>query len=339
MPRTLIIAEAGVNHNGDLKLAKQLVDIASEAGADIVKFQSFVTENIVTKNAKKAKYQIVNTNNGEEGQYEMLKKLELGKDDHFVIKEYCEGKNIEFLSTPFDDESISLLKELDIKRYKIPSGEITNLPHLEKIASIGKPVIMSTGMANLEEAKLALEVLLDQGLNKDDIIILHCHTDYPTQMSDVNLNAMLTLKNELNINVGYSDHTLGIEVPIAAAALGAVCIEKHFTIDKNMEGPDHLASLNPNELNEMIRSIRNIESALGNGLKEPTAAEKLNRIVARKSIHLSRDLNKDHKISRADLIMKRPGDGISPFEIMKVIGKSINKDLEKDYKLTFKEIN
>ena len=273
--KTIIIAEAGVNHNGSIIMAKQLVDIASKAGADYVKFQTFKAHSLVTSTAEKADYQKTLTDEGE-SQFEMIKKLELNRAAHEELIDYCKKKNIQFLSTPFDCDSIDLLEELEIPIFKIPSGEITNIPYLRYIGSKGKPIIMSTGMAALDEVREAMEILLTTGIDKKDLTILHCNTEYPTPFTDVNLLAMLTIKKELKVDVGYSDHTLGIEAPIAAVAIGAKIIEKHFTIDRNLPGPDHAASLEPNELIDMIKAIRNIDIALGDGIKMPSASEKKN---------------------------------------------------------------
>jgi N-acetylneuraminate synthase len=340
MPRkTIIIAEAGVNHNGSVENAKKLIDAAADSGADYVKFQTFITKNIVTKGAEKAVYQIENI--GEEAgvsQFDMLKALELDRETHEILINYCGQKGIKFLSTSFDLESTDYLAELHLEVFKIPSGEITNEPYLIKIAGLGKPVIMSTGMCTLDEVKAAHQVLLDHGMDKKNIIILHCNTEYPTPMEDVNLRAMLTLGKELDAQIGYSDHTLGIEIPIAAVAMGASVIEKHFTLDRNMKGPDHRASLEPDELKQMIQSIRNIELALGDGVKKPSASEIKNIIPARKSIHLKRNLNAGDKITLADLEMLRPGDGISPFELSKVIDRSAKQNLERGTKLLWNDL-
>ena len=272
MKKTTIIAEAGVNHNGSLKKAIKLIDIAAKSGADIIKFQSFTAENVVTRNAKKANYQKISTVK-DESQLQMLKKLELNLKSHKKIISHCKKVGIEFLSSPFDNESISLLKKLRVKRFKVPSGEINNLPYLRKIGKIGKPVILSTGMSSINEIKKAIKILTNSGTKKKLITVLHCNTDYPTKYQDVNLKAMLAIKEKLNVNIGYSDHTLGIEIPIAAVAMGATIIEKHFTLDKNSSGPDHKSSLSPKELKKMILSIRKIETSLGNGKKIPTNSE------------------------------------------------------------------
>lgn len=340
MSRVLIIAEAGVNHNGSIDLAKQLVEVAAQAGADIVKFQTFKSEKLVSKSAAQADYQKHNLNSASDAkQLEMLKKLELSEEDHHILIEHCKDNKIQFLSTPFDLESIDFLDGLGIEIFKIPSGEITNLPYLRKIGSLSKKIILSTGMCTLNEVGDALKVLEESGTIREQIIVLHCTTDYPTKFKDVNLSAMNTLAITFGVQVGYSDHTEGIEIPIAAVALGAIVIEKHFTLDKNMEGPDHRASLEPIGLSKMVKSIRNIELAIGDGIKRPSSAETKNIIIARKSIHIDRDLNSGHKISENDVVMKRPGNGISPMEYDKVIGKIINKDLLADHLLSWQDIN
>ncbi|MGB3946580.1 MAG: N-acetylneuraminate synthase [Bacteroidia bacterium] len=328
---TIIIAEAGVNHNGDINLAKKLIDIAADAGADYVKFQTFRTEKLVSTIAKKADYQQDNT--GSVSQFDMLKKLELSVAQHYDLISYCEQKNIRFLSTAFDLDSIDLLNSLGINLFKIPSGEITNLPYLKKIGSLSKDVIVSTGMCIMSEIEDAVNVLIKAGTLRERISILHCTTDYPTGMNDVNLNAMLSIKNQLDFPIGYSDHTLGIEVPIAAVAMGAVIIEKHFTLDKTLPGPDHKASLEPAELKAMVNAIRNIEKAMGSGEKQPSETEKKNRLAARKSIHLVKKVEKNHIITEQDLIMKRPGDGISPMLMEQVLGKKLISDFESEHKL------
>lgn len=337
MNRILIIAEAGVNHNGDMQIAKKMIDVAAEAGVDYVKFQTFKAEKLVSKTATKAEYQAENTGN-DESQYEMIKNLELDRDKHEILIGYCEEKGIKFLSTAFDHDSVDLLVELGIDIFKVPSGEITNLPYLVKLAKTGKPIILSTGMADIGEIEDAIEVMIRNGVVRDSITVLHCNTQYPTPMCDVNLNAMNTIAQTFKVKVGYSDHTLGIEVPIAAVALGAVCIEKHFTLDRKMEGPDHRASLVPDELIEMVRSIRNIEQALGNGIKKPSTSEVKNIEIARKSIHIDRDLEKGHMLQMDDLIMKRPGNGISPMDIELVLGRKINKSLMMDSALRLQDL-
>lgn len=327
MSNTFIIAEAGVNHNGNIELAKKLIDVAAEAKVNAVKFQTFKTENLVSKNAKKAKYQ-ERTTSKSESQFEMLKKLELDIETHKILMNYCKEKEIMFLSTAFDLESIDILNNLGIEIFKIPSGEITNYPYLRKIGRLKKKVILSTGMSYIEEIQAAIKVLQENGTV--DITVLHCNTEYPTPMEDVNLNAMNTIKKTLDVEIGYSDHTTGIEVSIAAVAMGAKVIEKHFTLDKNMEGPDHKASLEPNELKEMVNSIRNIEKAMGSGIKEPSKSEIKNLIVARKSIVASRMIKKGEKFTEDNLACKRPGNGISPMRWEKIIGKIAIKDFEED---------
>lgn len=330
----MVIAEAGVNHNGDLNKALELIDVAAEAGADYVKFQTFKAEKIVNPTAQKAAYQKNNMKEEEDTQFGMLKKLEMGEAWYPVLIERCHKKGIHFLSTGFDSDSIDFLNKLDIPFYKIPSGEITNKPYLEHVAKKGKDIILSTGMATLEEVKAALEVIMNQGIDKAQITVLHCNTEYPTPMEDVNLLAMNQMANELGVKVGYSDHTLGIEVPVAAVALGACVIEKHFTLNRNLPGPDHAASLEPHELKAMVQSIRNIEQAIGgSGVKEPSRSEKENISVARKSLHLRRDLVSGNILSWGDLIALRPGDGISPMEIDDVLGKELLLNLSEGCKL------
>ncbi|MBC8489755.1 MAG: N-acetylneuraminate synthase [Bacteroidetes bacterium] len=319
----LIIAEAGINHNGSLKTAHKLIDVAVDAGADVVKFQTFTAEAVVSKGAAKAAYQKETTDAGE-SQYEMIRKLELDKEAHIELIAYCEQKGIEFLSSPFDHKSIDLLDDIELKRFKIPSGEITNLPYLRHIGSLGKPIILSTGMATLKEVEYALNVLEESGTPKSQITVLHCNTEYPTPMEDVNLKAMLTIRNELGVNIGYSDHTLGIEVPIAAVAMGATIIEKHFTLDRKLPGPDHAASLEPNELKEMVKAIRNIEKAMGDGIKKPSPSEIKNMPIARKSIVAKTLIKKGEIFTEENLTVKRPGTGISPMEWDNVIGKVAN---------------
>lgn len=338
--KVLIIAEAGVNHNGDFETAKKLIDAASIAGADYVKFQTFKADKLVSKSATKAAYQVKNTNKDDSSQYAMLKNLELPEKWHLSLQEYATSRGIGFLSTAFDEDSLVFLEKLDIPLYKVPSGEITNKPYLEHIAKKGKPIILSSGMADLEEIKVALEVILAEGISKEKITVLHCNTEYPSPMADVNLLAMNTIHRQFDVKVGYSDHTLGIEVPIAAVALGAVVIEKHFTLDRNMSGPDHAASLEPEELKAMVRAIHNIELAIsGNGKKEPSASEIKNKVIARKSIHLKNDKKTGEIITANDLVMKRPGDGISPMKMNEVIGKKLNNDLSSDHKLTLEDIS
>jgi len=327
MSKTVIIAEAGVNHNGDVKLAKKLIDVAKNAGVDVVKFQTFKAECLVSNSAQKADYQKQATDKFE-SQLEMLKKLELAFDDFKELKKYCEEKELLFLSTPFDLESIDFLESLEMPLYKVPSGEITNLPYLVKIASTGKPVIMSTGMSDMEEVGSALEVLRNNGAGT--ITLLHCNTQYPTPFKDANIKAMLTLKERFGLAVGYSDHTLGIEAPIAAVALGATVIEKHFTLDKSMAGPDHKASLDPQELKAMVTAIRNIEVALGDGIKQPSDSETPNKAVARKSIVAKCTIVKGELFTEDNLTVKRPGNGISPMKWFEVLGKSAAHDFCED---------
>jgi N,N'-diacetyllegionaminate synthase len=337
--KVLIIAEAGVNHNGDINKAIELIEMAAEAGVDIVKFQTFITELNISKKASKADYQINNTG-ASESQFEMVKKLELSFDDFVILKQKCEEVKIQFLSTGFDLPSIDFLESLNPPFYKIPSGEITNKPYLKHVAKKGKDIILSSGMSNIAEIKEAITVIQEQGINLNRITVLHCNTEYPTPMQDVNLLAMKHIAKELGVNVGYSDHTLGIEVPIAAVALGAQVIEKHFTLDRNLPGPDHVASLEPNELKAMVKAIRNIEQAIsGSGVKEASESEKPNIKIARKSIHVNQDLKAGHRLNSDDLIMKRPGDGLSPMEIEKVIGKELNRDLKEESKLTWEDLN
>lgn len=334
-----IIAEAGVNHNGQMELARQLVDVAADAGADFVKFQAFSADRLVSREARKAGYQIENMADGDDRQYNMLKKLEIDQKFHEELKAHAEEKGIGFLSSPFDVQGIDMLYELGMTTFKVPSGEITNLPYLQKLAGLDCEVILSTGMATLQEIEKALEILVSKALTRDKITVLHCNTDYPTRFEDVNLLAMNTIRTQLKVMVGYSDHTPGIEVPIAAAALGARVIEKHYTLDRTMEGPDHMASLEPDELKKMVQSVRNIEKALGNGIKVPSQSELKNRKIVRKSIHLSRPLSHGQTITEEDLIMLRPGDGISPMEMNKVIGKQLVKNLPKSHKLKFSDLN
>lgn len=328
---TTIIAEAGVNHNGDINTAKKLIDVAANAGVDFVKFQTFKADKLTSKTAKKASYQSRNINDNDDSQYSMLKKLELSEDDHLELINYCNHKGVQFLSTGFDEDSIDFLDKLNIKLFKVPSGEITNKPYLQHIASKNKPVIMSTGMATIPEIRDALKVLTSKGLTKNQITVLHCNTEYPTPMEDVNLKAMQSIKNELQVEVGYSDHTLGIEVPIAAVALGASVIEKHFTLDRDMQGPDHRASLEPDELKQMVTAIRNVEKALsGSGKKEPSPSEQKNIPVARKSIVAARTIRKGEIFTTDNLTVKRPGNGISPMMWDEVIGTKAERDFQED---------
>ncbi len=338
MSKVLIIAEAGVNHNADIQIAKKLIDVAKEAGADIVKFQTAVPELVMTEQAEKADYQIDNTGIASETQLDMARKIHLPLEAYKTLLEYAKSIGITFLSTPFDHVSIDYLHHLGLDIFKIPSGEITNLPYLQKIGRMKTKVILSTGMSTLEEIGVALDVLMTEGTLKKDITVLHCNTDYPTRMEDVNLRAMATIGKTFGVKVGYSDHTLGIEVPIAAVAMGATVIEKHFTLDRMMDGPDHLASLEPAELKAMVSAIRNVETALGNTEKVPTLSELKNVVIARRSIHILSDLPKGHVLKEQDLIMKRPGNGISPMHIQDVLSKKLNKDVPKDHKLSMDDL-
>lgn len=325
--KTIIIAEIGVNHNGSLSLAKQMIDIAKECGVDIVKFQTGDAKKIITRNAPKAEYQKETTGNSE-SQLEMVKKISLPLELFAVLKEYCDKKNIEFLSTPFDLESIDFLNEIDMKRWKIPSGEVNNLPYLLKIAKTKKPVIMSTGMCYIEEIESAVKILKENGI--EDLSLLHCTTEYPAPINEVNLKAMDTMRERFNLEVGYSDHTQGIEIPIAAVARGAGIIEKHFTISRDMEGPDHRASIEPDELKAMVSAIRNVEVAIGDGEKKVTLSEQKNRITARKSIVAKTNIKKGDVFSEANITTKRPAMGISPMRWYEVIGLIAERDYEED---------
>ena len=326
--RTLIIAEAGVNHNGEIELAKKLIDAAVEAGADVVKFQTFTAKSLVTSDARKANYQINDIQN--ETQYEMLSRLELSLNAHKELFEYCANSGIEFFSTAFDIESLMFLEELGTKRIKIPSGEITNYPYLIKAASFNKPIILSTGMSSISEIEAALGTLEKGGSKRDQITVLHCTSSYPAPMRDINLSAMLTIKNHLNVNVGYSDHSAGIEIPIAAVVMGARIIEKHFTLDRKLPGPDHKASLEPNELREMIKSIRNIEIAIGSGEKKITESERDNILVVRKSIVATTRILQGEVFSELNITTKRPGTGINPMNWLDVIGKEAKRDFDPE---------
>jgi N,N'-diacetyllegionaminate synthase len=326
---TIIIAEAGVNHNGSIELAEKLIDVAVESGSDFVKFQTFKAETLVTQTADKAEYQKEITDT-DETQFEMIKKLELDRNAHETLIEYCKQKDIQFLSTAFDHDSIDLLDQLNMPLFKIPSGEIINLPYLRHIGRMGKPIIMSTGMSSLEEVRDALNVLIESGAEKEQITILHCSTEYPTPMEDVNLKAMLTIKDELGVNIGYSDHTLGIEISIAAVAMGAKVIEKHFTLDRNMSGPDHAASLEPEELKAMVTAIRNIEKAMGGGEKKPSSSETKNIAVARKSIVAKMSIKKGESFTEENLTVKRPGTGISPMQWDDIMNQKSKKYFNMD---------
>lgn len=324
-----IIAEAGVNHNGSFELACRLVDAAKAAGVDCIKFQTFKAKNIVSRDAPKAEYQKKTT--GDSSQEDMLKKLELTYDEFIALKEYCDEKEICFLSTPFDFESIEFLNKIEMPFWKIPSGEITNLPYLRTLAKTGKPVVMSTGMCDLQEIRDAIGVLRQNGTA--EIRLLHCNTEYPTPFEDVNLRAMQNLREEFGLPVGYSDHTKGIEVPVAAVALGAEIIEKHFTLDRTMEGPDHKASLEPGELTQMVQSIRHIEKALGSGIKSPSPSEIKNRPVARKSIVARTPIREGEVFTEENLTTKRPGTGLSPMRWNEVIGRRAPRDFAVDERI------
>lgn len=330
MNKVLIIAEAGVNHNGSIELAKRLVDEAVNAGVDYIKFQTFKSEKLVSKAAKQAEYQQKNIGHEGESQYTMLKRLELSPADHEVLIDYCNSKGIRFFSTAFDMDSIDYLHSLNLGLWKIPSGEITNFPYLRKIATFGEPIILSTGMSELNEIEEAIQVLIKYGVTKEDITVLHCSTEYPTPFTDVNLKAMLQIGEKFGVKIGYSDHTKGIEVPIAAVALGATVIEKHFTLDKTMEGPDHKASLEPDELKAMVTSIRNIENALGSGHKHVSDSERKNIEIVRKSIVAACPIKAGELLTEGNLTVKRPGNGISPMCWNKVIGTIATKDFEEE---------
>lgn len=330
MSRTLIIAEAGVNHNGSIELAKQLIDAAALAGVDYVKFQTFKTECLVSHQARQAEYQKKNIANPDDSQYNMLKKLELSPEQHRELIDYCGEKHVRFFSTAFDLDSIDFLGELRLGLWKIPSGEITNYPYLKKIAQKGEPVIFSTGMCSLKEIADAIAVLEKYGTARERITVLHCNTEYPTPMADVNLRAMQTIKETFGVKVGYSDHTVGIEVPIAAVALGAQVIEKHFTLSCSMEGPDHQASLEPQELKVMVEAIRNVEIALGNGDKNVSKSEAKNIVVARKSIVASAPIRKGECYTEDNITVKRPGNGISPMLWENVLGQCASRDFQID---------
>jgi len=327
--KILIIAEAGVNHNGSLKYAKKLIDFAAEARVDFIKFQTFKAGSLMTHEAEKANYQ-KSISNKNESQFEMIKKLELDREAHEELINYCKTKNLQFLSTAFDHDSIDLLAELNIPLFKIPSGEITNLPYLRHIGGMGKPIIISTGMSTLNEIREAIKVLMMEGVQKEEITVLHCNTEYPTPMEDVNLKAMLTIKENLNVRIGYSDHTSGIEIPLAAVAMGATVIEKHFTLDRKMPGPDHNASLEPSELKEMVVGIRNVEKAMGSSVKKPSKSEAKNISIARKSIVANKVIKKGELFSEKNLTTKRPGTGISPMKWDSIIGKPALADYERD---------
>ncbi|MES2616812.1 MAG: N-acetylneuraminate synthase [Bacteroidota bacterium] len=335
---TIIIAEAGVNHNGDMAIARQLIDAAAEAGADYVKFQSFKAEKLVSETAALAEYQKINTGNDTQSQFEMLKKLELSEPQHHELKAYAAKKNIKFLSTAFDTDYVGFLNDLGIDFFKVPSGEITNLPYLETIAATKKPVVLSTGMADMAEIKEALAVFYALGYAPKDMVVLQCNTQYPTLPTDVNLNAMLSIHNECGVAIGYSDHTLGLEASLAAVAMGAIVIEKHFTTDKQLPGPDHAASLDPQELKQMVQSIRIIEQMMGSAIKQPTASELPNKKIARKSIHAAKDLPIGSNITMGDLMFLRPGEGISPMQYKTLLGKTTKQSISKGHLIKWEDI-
>ncbi len=338
--RTIVIAEAGVNHNSDLEIAKKLIDVAADAGADYVKFQTFKASKLVSPNAKKADYQQKNTNDEGGTQFEMLQALELSESDHINLYKRCQLREIGFLSTGFDEESLDyLIENFTIDYIKIPSGEITNKPFLQHAARKGKSIILSSGMADLQEVQQAVDLIIEQDLPREMITVLHCNTQYPTPFEDVNLNAMITIRDEVDVATGYSDHTLGINIPVAAVAMGAKLIEKHFTLDRNLPGPDHKASLEPDELRNMIESIRQVESAIGTGQKVASPSEKANISIARKSIHLKNNVPRGKVLEVSDLIMLRPGDGISPMQIDLVIGRNPKRDLETGHQLVWDDLN
>lgn len=332
--KCFIIAEAGVNHNGDINIARRLVEAAVEAGADAIKFQTFKAENLVTKDAPKAEYQknIIH----EESQFEMLKKLELSLEEHFWLKNYCDEKKIMFLSTPFDFESVDLLETVNVPIYKVSSGDLTNIPLIKYISKKNKPIVLSTGMANLLEVEEAIEAI--KSVSNVKIILLHCTSNYPTEYEDVNLNSMITLKNAFHLDVGYSDHTIGLEVPIAAVAMGARVIEKHFTLDKNMEGPDHKASVDIRELSQMVTSIRNIEQAFGDGIKKCNKNEENTKKVARKSVVAKKNIKIGEVIQYDMLTCKRPSGGILPKYMCELVGKKALNDIDKDSLITWNDI-
>ena len=331
MSKTLIIAEAGVNHNGSIELAKKLVEKAKEAGVDYIKFQTFKASKLVTKAAKQAEYQQKNIGKEGDSQYQMLKKLELSPEEHEILIDYCKELGIKFFSTAFDFDSVDYLHSLNLGLWKIPSGEVTNYPFLKRIAAFNEPTILSTGMCDMEDVKAAVNALCKNGLSKENLILLHCNTEYPTPFEDVNLKAMDALRKEFGVEVGYSDHTKGIEVPVAAVALGATVIEKHFTLDRNMEGPDHKASLEPDELKAMVSAIRNIEKAVGgDGTKHVSESEKKNIAIARKSIVAACDIKAGELFTEQNLTVKRPGNGISPMRWEEVLGQKAKRDFNED---------
>ena len=326
---TLIIAEAGVNHNGDISIAHKLIDAAVNTGADIIKFQTFKATNLATLSARKAPYQRLLTED-KESQQKMLKNLELPEESYYELKKHCADANIEFLTTAFDLDSLSFINKLNLKRFKIPSGEITNYPYLKKIGSSGLPIILSTGMSKLDEIRDAIDVLVKFGTSKNDLTILHCTTEYPTPFGEVNLNAMQTILKTFGTNIGYSDHTEGIEVAIAAVALGAKVIEKHITLDNKMKGPDHAASLEPNIFKQMVKCIRNIEISFGDGIKKPSESEIKNLVIVRKSLVARKYIKKGELFTEENLTTKRPGNGIDPMNWNKIIGTLSSKDFKPD---------
>lgn len=334
--KTLIIAEAGVNHNGNFELAKQLVDKAVEGGADIVKFQTCKAENVISRYADKAEYQKVTTGEAD-SQLEMVRKLMLTYEEYGKLKEYCDEKGIEFLSTAFDLPSVDYLHSIGMRRWKIPSGEITNLPLLIKIAKLGEPIIMSTGMSELSEVADAIKVLKENGAG--EITILHCTTEYPAPYEDVNLKAIDTMKETFGLPVGYSDHTKGLEIPVAAVARGACVIEKHFTLDRNMEGPDHKASIEPDELKQMVDMIRHVEVAIGDGIKKVSPSELKNQDIARKSIIAKTAIKAGDVFTEENITTKRPGSGINPMKWFNLLGKTAKHDYQEDYLIEEDELN
>ena len=331
MNHVTVIAEAGVNHNGSLDLAQKLVDKAVEAGVDYIKFQTFKASKLVTKAAKQAEYQQKNIGKKGDSQYQMLKKLELSPEDHEMLIAYCKKRGIKFFSTAFDFDSIEYLHSLDLGLWKVPSGEVTNYPFLKRVAAYNEKTILSTGMCDMEDVRAAVKALYKNGLSKENLILLHCNTEYPTPFEDVNLRAMNALHTEFGVEVGYSDHTKGIEVPIAAVALGATVIEKHFTLDRNMEGPDHKASLEPDELKAMVSAIRNIEKAVdGDGTKHVSESERKNIIIARKSIVAACDIKSGEIFTEQNLTVKRPGNGISPMKWDEIVGMTAKRNFTED---------
>ena len=327
-----IIAEAGINHNGDMEIARKLIDVAVEAGAHAVKFQTINADKLTSADAPKAAYQLENTGN-QESQHDMLQRVELTWDDHKMLQSYCNERGIIFISSPFDEESIDLLDRLEVPAFKVPSGESINLPYLRRMARKNRPIILSTGMSNLAEVDEAVRTINAEG--NEQVIVLHCVSNYPASPASVNLKAMATMSSALGVLTGFSDHTLGTEIPIASAALGAVVIEKHFTLDRNMEGPDHLASLEPDELAEMVRTIRNVKSALGNGIKRSVEEEEDTRLIARKSLHAGIDMEAGHTLAGEDLISLRPGTGILPNMLDVVLGRHLNNPVKKGQMLTW----